>query len=324
MNVSAKTTAKFLTAVKKHKTFLLTAHVNPDPDAICSELAMARLLKKLGRKAVIVNDDPLPDRFKFLPGAAAIKHFNRSGKIQFDAVIILDSGDVKRIGRVARMLTPGKTLINIDHHVTSHFFGDLNIVEPEVSSTAEMIFGLYKFSGVALDKTVAELLYAGIMTDTGSFRYDNTSAHTHQVAAELLTFGISPAFLYKQVYETVPRLDFQYFTRIVSRFEFLAGGKIICLSLPQRIFSRFSAEFDLRDKIFRELRTIRGVEVVFILTEAGRKATKVNLRSHGHVDVSRIAALFGGGGHRKASGCQLSCSMRQAKQKIYREVLKSI
>lgn len=312
---------RFFEVIERHQDFLVTAHVNPDPDAICSELAMAKLLQALGKKVVIVNEEKVPARLKFLPGSGQIKSSSQ-GEFSFSAALVLDSGDLKRIGRVRDLFSPETVLINVDHHVTSHPFGRVNLVDYEASSTAEVIFRLFKYKGLPLSKALATLLYVGVMTDTGSFRYDNTSAGTHAIIAELMRWGIPPATFYRKIYETVPLSDFKYFSKVVSCFEVFCDGRVLGMQLPKRIVRRFSEEFDLRDKIFRELRTIKGVQVVFILTEESRKLTKVNLRSHSQVDVAELALSFGGGGHRKASGCQLPCGMRKAKVAVLNAIKK--
>ena len=310
--------------IKTAKSFLISTHVNPDPDALASELAMALFLKSLGKKVTIVNEESLPRRFSFFPGARLIKSFTRKiSSLDCDAYIIVDCGDLQRIGKVVSLIKTGKPIINIDHHITNDRFGKVNVVLPEASSTAEIIYEILERYGFKMSRPIAILLYMGMMTDTGSFRYDNTGPKTHAVVSRLLQFGIPVSDLYRRLYESIPFSDLKYFTQVVDGIQPLFGGKIICLELPRKVVGKFSQDFDLRDKIFNYLRAIKGVEVLIILTEQAKNQTRVNFRSQGRFNVARLAAQFHGGGHRKASGCLLEEPMANAKQRILDEIQKT-
>ena len=175
-----------------------------------------------------------------------------------------------------------------------------------------------------IDRDLALLLYLGIMTDTGSFRDESTTAKTHRVAAKLIDKGLCVQEIFNKVYETVPFKDLKYFTEIVSAFDALDQGQIICVELPKKVLKNFSKDFDLRDKVFRYLRAIKGVEVLVIFTEEARGKTRVNFRSLSRVDVATIASQFGGGGHSRASGCLVEASIRGARQKVLRVVRKAL
>ncbi len=306
---------------EKHR-FLITTHVNPDADGICSELAMAEYLRSLGKGVVVVNEEELPQRYRFLPGATRIKSYKEGMKIDYDAAIILDCGDSLRIGRVNALIKEEKILINIDHHITNDSFGGINLIRPEASSTAELIYQLLKEAHHPLNKRLAMYLYAGIMTDTGSFRFDNTTAATHKIAAELLSFDFSVDELYRRFYECVSIDDLRAFARLVSRFDVLFSGKLICLDLRKTVLAHFSKDFDIRNAIFRFLRAIAGVEVFVVFTEQARARTRVNLRSTGRVNVARLACYFKGGGHRKASGCTIYTGIKEARRLMLEQIEK--
>src|SRR3989338_11316890 len=313
---------KILDTIKKNKTFLISTHVNPDPDALASELALAIHLKAQGKQVYIVNEAPVPARFLFLPGIRRIRALSKNLKVPYDVAIVLDFGDLERAGRVKKIISPDKPLINIDHHVTNDAFGSLRWVYPKASSTAEVLFELFTYTRARITRDMAILLYLGIMTDTGSFRYESTGPRTHAIVSELLKFKFSISVLYRKLYESVPLNDMEMFTKVVSHFDSLLGGKVICVELKRGVVARFSQDFDLRDKIFGFLRTIKGVEVVFILTEDGRKKTRVNLRSQGKVNVARLAHHFNGGGHHRASGRLIENKIQGAKRKILQELRK--
>ena len=214
-------------------------------------------------------------------------------------------------------------MINIDHHITNNLFGHINFINPKASSTSEILFTLFKKTNVPLTKDIAFLLYSGIMTDTGSFRYDSTTAYTHRVAAELMKFGFSISELYERLYERVALDDLKLLIKVIGRFEKFYGGRVVALEMSKKVTEQFSPEFDARDKIFNILRMIKGVEVVMILTQESRDITRVNFRAQGNrVNVAQLASFFQGGGHRKASGCVIKESLPMAKKKVLAQLEK--
>ncbi|HBO97129.1 MAG TPA: hypothetical protein DE315_08045 [Candidatus Omnitrophica bacterium] len=307
------TREKVLSALRKHKSFLVSTHVNPDPDALGSELSTAIFLRALGKEVHIVNEEPAPQRLAFLPRARWINGYARSRHPACDAAIILDCGELDRIGKVQKLISPGTPVINIDHHVTNDFFGDINLVEPKASSTAEVLYLLFKEAGHALTKDLAFNLYVGLMTDTGSFRFENTTARTHAICADLMRFNFSITDIYRKVYASIPYKDLKEFTKLISRFDVLYGGRVVCVELSRAILAKFSKQFDLRDTIFQFLRAMHGVDVFVIFTEDGAKKTRINLRSSSKFDVAKLASDFSGGGHKRASGCSIDKGMKAAR-----------
>ncbi len=313
---------KIIDTIKKNKKFLISTHVNPDPDALCSELALAGYLKSLGKTVMIINEEDVLDRFYFFPGIKKVRGLKNRKNISYDVAMVVDCGDLNRIGKVQSLLKPERPLINIDHHITNDFFGTLNLVCPKLSSTCEVLFELFKKDKLTFTKDIAFCLYTGIMTDTGSFRYSNTTSRTHEIAGELRKFKFSATAIYQQIYETISLEDSKEFTKVLSRFDILFSGKVICKNLSKKVVAMFSETFDLRDALFRFLRSIQGVEVVVICTEFTRNQSRVNLRSAGNIDVAKIAHHFNGGGHHNASGCQVQGNMKQARAEILKIIEK--
>ena len=309
--------------IKKHKTFLITTHHNPDADAACSALAMAIVLKKMGKKIVVVNEDVLPTWLKFLPQA---KSFYKKADLKqptFDAVIILDCGDLERIGGVHKWIS-GQRVINIDHHVTNDSCGAVNLVWPKASSTCEILFDFFKAGKVKFNKDLAVLLYAGIMTDTGSFRYDNTNSKTHEIAAALMQFGLSASDLHQRLYVGIPSVDIKGFVDVIHSAELLFNNKVYCVMLPKKTMDGFSKKFDLKEKIFGFLRSVEGIEVVVILSELTPRQTRINFRSQNNFDVAKLASRFNGGGHKKAAGSLLQLGLAESKKKILSAIKKEL
>ena len=310
-----------LKILRQHKTFLISTHVNPDADALCSELVLALFLKSLGKKVLIVNEDKMPSMYQAIPRKELIQKMN-SPAIDYDVAIVVDCGDLARIGNVKKVIQNDRPIVNIDHHITNDFFGQFNLIQDKASSTAEVIYGLVKEAGFRLTKDIAILLYLGIMTDTGSFRYDNTSSQTHAVVSDLLKFGFSVSQWYRTIYENISSKDFEMFNQVLRDVELVQDDRVASLVLRKKTVQWFSKDFDLRDKIFSSIRSIKEVQVVAIYTEVNKHETRVNFRSKGKMNVARLAARYGGGGHRRASGCWLREGFRTVKRKISKELRK--
>jgi len=314
---------KILKIIRQNRRFLITTHIHPDCDALASQLAVALYLKRLGKKVFVVNAEAPPQRFAFLPGFHLIQTFEKARTTAYDVAVVLDCGDLDRIDRVKALIKNDQTIINIDHHLTNNLFGHINLIERKASSTAEVLFALLKKANFPLTKDIALLLYLGLMTDTGSFRYDSTTAYTHQAAGELMRFGFSISELYRRLYEEMSFEDWKLLIKLAGRFEKFCGGRVLALCVSKKITDQFSPEFDLRDKIFNILRIIQGVEVIMILTEETRQTTRVNFRAPGdRVNVAELASFFQGGGHRKASGCVIREGLSKAKKKVLAQLEK--
>lgn len=314
---------KIIQTIQKHNNFLVLSHIGPDPDALCSQLAMLTYLKSIGKKATAVVEAELPERFLFFPGAKSVKVLSERMKPKYDCVIILDCGDRSRCGETLR-LAQNAYVINIDHHITNKKFGDLDWVDPQASSTCEMIFSLLEHAKVKLTNAMALNLYAGIMTDTGSFRFENTTSKTHAVASRLREYKFSATDLYRRLYESIPLSDVQYFTKVINGFETLYHNRVACVQLPKRVIDKFSENFDLRDAIFKFLRSIDDMDVFVILTEKSKQCTRVNFRSSGRVDVAKIANQFNGGGHKNASGGSVEGNIAYARTEVLKAIRKAI
>ncbi|MBF0387450.1 MAG: bifunctional oligoribonuclease/PAP phosphatase NrnA [Candidatus Omnitrophica bacterium] len=307
---------KIIEALKNSRKVLVTMHVHPDPDAMGAALAMVLFLKSLGKDVRLYNEDACPSWLAFMPRAVLCRKVSGQERFVPDTAVILDCGDLERIGKVRGLIPAGARVINIDHHITNKLFAELNLVKKKYSSTSEILFELLKHAGCVFTKDIAILLYLGILTDTGSFGFDSTTSHTHEVIAELLKFNIPVARLYRQVYETLPREDLKAFLSAMNRLELECGERVACLMMTRKDVALFSEGFDIRDKIFGFLRAVKGLDVIVIITEADNGRVRINMRGRGVLDVARISQKFNGGGHKNASGCYISGTMSQARIKI--------
>ncbi|MDD2679813.1 MAG: bifunctional oligoribonuclease/PAP phosphatase NrnA [Candidatus Omnitrophica bacterium] len=313
-------------AIRKYNRFLISVHTSPEGDALGAELAFFYLLQKLGKQATIINEDPLPAEYNFLPGKDNIKPYRPAWKdIDFDCAVILDCTDLGRIGEVSK-LNNRLPVINIDHHISNKKFGTVNWVDPKASSASEMIFRLYKAMRLPFDADTALLLYVGIMTDTGSFRYSNTTVFTHRAAGELLRFGFNVPLVYKNIYENIPFTDMQLLIKVLLHIHRTSGGKIAWVELPAKLLRHKKLSFDLTDHILSFIREIKDTQAVALFKEnlGVRNEIRVNLRSAGLVDVNKIAQAFGGGGHKTASGCTVHGRLADVRAKVIAQIRRNL
>jgi phosphoesterase RecJ-like protein len=324
--MNRKNLKKAIAAIKKHKHFIVTTHASPEGDALGAELAFCRLLNKIEKSAFIVNQDPTPQEYSFLPGREYIKPYKNINQPDFDCMVVLDCSDLGRTGEVYKLNSKNKPVINIDHHISNNRFGKIRWVEPYVSSTSEMVYMLYKEMRVPFDKESALLLYVGIMTDTGSFRYSNTSGFTHKAVGELMRFNIDPRMIYKGIYENIPFLDMQLLIKILDGINRSKDGKAAWVEVPAKLLRHRKVSFDLSEHILNFMRTIKDTQVVVLFREnlGVKDEIRFNLRSSGSVDVNKIAKFFGGGGHKAAAGCTVRGKLKDIRRKVISKILKSL
>jgi len=222
-------------AIKKHKRFLITAHVNLEGDSAGSQLAMKEFLAAMGKEAFILDSDPVPAHLRFLPNADNISTDIGAAK-DFDAAVVLDCQTLKRTGSVEGLIKKRRAfVINIDHHVSNENFGDINWVDPRASSAGEMVYRLYKEAGVKLTKEAALALYVAILTDTGSFNYDNTSRATHEIAGELLGYGLDPAIVSESVYERRSIEDIRLLALVLDTLNISKDGAVAYMEVTRQM-----------------------------------------------------------------------------------------
>lgn len=201
----------------EHEHFLVVNHVNPDGDATGSLLAMKWLLDRLGKQTTLVNEGETPAKFMFLPGAEAILSASAQGEHHtYDAIITCDCADYSRVGEVEAWFDPARVLLNIDHHPTNDLFGTTNLVRVDAAATAEVIFDLAKHMNISFTRELATCLYTGLLTDTGGFRYSNTTPHVMEAASELLAHGVESAVIAERVLETITKAHVKLLQRALQ------------------------------------------------------------------------------------------------------------
>jgi phosphoesterase RecJ-like protein len=281
---------------------------------------MKELLRSLGKEAVIVDNDPVPDHYAFLPKAGEVSN-DLGAQRDFDAALVLDCPTLRRIGRVIDVIGK-KPIINIDHHISNENFGAVNWVDPNASSAGEMVYRLFKAMGKPLTKEVALYLYIAILTDTGSFNYENTSSVTHEVAGELLGYGLDPALVSESVYERRSVSDIKLLALALATLMVSANGEVAYIEVTKKMLDDCSADPSKSEGFVNYPRSIDKVKVAILFREDKKIRGRVNVsfRSKGDVDVNTIASAFGGGGHVRASGCVLEGSLPEVEKKVLARV----
>ena len=308
-------------AIKKYNSFLITAHVNLEGDSLGSQLAMKELLTSLDKDVVIIDNDPVPDHYRFLPKANEISN-DLGKKMDFGAIVVLDCPTLKRIGKVRDLIGKSTFIINIDHHISNENFGNINWVDPNASSAGEMVYKLFKEMHVPVTKEIALSLYIAILTDTGSFNYDNTSSVTHEIAGELLGYGLDPASVSENVYERRSVSDIKFLGLVLSTLKINKTKDVAYLEITRQLLKQTGADVSKSEGFVNYARSVDNVKIAILFREDARDANKVHVsfRSKGDVDVNSIASYFGGGGHTKAAGCILEGLLAQVETKVLTKV----
>jgi len=293
--------------IARHQRFVLTTHINPDGDAIGSEIAMTEYLRYLDKEVYIINNSSTPNNYKFLDGNEEIIVYDENHHHQVlasaDAYIIVDISDWERLRKIGQIIkTVSMPKICIDHHHINYKFADVDIIYEEASSTGELIYEFLTRVNYPIRGKTADALYTCILTDTGSFRFSNTSARTHQVASDLLNAGVNAREIYHLVYEQNSRSKMALMGEALCNLNYECDGRLAWFVLTQEMFRSCQASHWDTEGFPEIPRTINGVEVSLMFTELDTDKVKVSLRSKGQVVINHIAEKFGGGGHHYAAG----------------------
>jgi bifunctional oligoribonuclease and PAP phosphatase NrnA len=300
--------AEVLEELRAAQRLIVVTHENLDGDALGSLIAMQGILTALGKECVMFIDPgefPLPHEYSFFPLARLVTA--PPDDLEQRTIVFLDCGSLERNPAEA-FQRPGAHILNIDHHHDNTRFGTVNLVVPEASSTAEIVWDLMHALGVTPSLTTAEALYVGLITDTGRFMYENTGVRAHQMAAELIDVGVDVHGIYRRVYEGVPYGKLALLARGLANVHRYDDGRLTVTALSTQDFTESGAEESYSEGVIDHLRAVQGTAVAALIRDRigdadGGQLRKVSLRaSDERVDVSRIAREQGGGGHRQAAG----------------------
>jgi phosphoesterase RecJ-like protein len=320
---------KIIQRLKLSKRILITSHVNPDGDAIGSLLAMGLSLDALNKKTTLYNESPIPTVYRFLPWVEQIESKVEKWKPPYDTVIVLDCGDLQRIGKLEWSIAGNPAaVINIDHHITNTYFGDFQIVDTSACATAEIVYGLIREMGIPITKEIGTCIYTGILTDTGSFRFSNTNKNAFQICNEMVSIGVDPYMVAKYVYGRYSMGRLKLLNRALDSIELSYNGKLSLMTITRDMLEDTGTENEDVDGFINYARRIEDVKIAVLIQECRNGGTlrsgdfdhekfHVSLRSDGTVDVAAIAAKFGGGGHRTAAGFNIESSISDLKNGMF-------
>jgi len=286
-----------LAQIERRKRFVLTSHARPDGDAIGSALACGQILGALGKEAEIVMHDPVPRIYEQLPFA---KHVRQADRVNgnYEAAILLECDSVQRT-RLEGL--EHHFLISIDHHQSGKHFANVNWIDPHATSTAEMVYRLGREAGVPITPEIATCLYTALMTDTGSFMFQGTNEHTFALARELVLAGADPVACARNIYFAHSTAKMRLLGSALSNLH--REGSLAWIWVTRDQMERVGALDEDCEGLVNYALAIQGVEVAAFFRESADGRFRVSLRSKGRVDVTVVAGMFGGGGHRCASGC---------------------
>ncbi|MBU1138537.1 MAG: bifunctional oligoribonuclease/PAP phosphatase NrnA [Proteobacteria bacterium] len=307
---------------------VLVTHIHPDGDALGSLLGLADILEGQGKKVFRYLEEPVSHLYDFLPDCdlaetdmAALERFVASAGKGNIASISLDCGDCDRLGDAKRDLLGISPFVVIDHHHGHRAFGDLLWLESDRSSTGEMVYELAQVMGAQISIKAAFALYVAISTDTGSFRYENTSARTLRIAADLVASGVRPEEVADKVYDnyTIGRL--RLMEMVLATLQIFAAGQVGLIQVSAEMFERTGATAGDVEGFVNYPRALRSVRVAVFLKEVTKGTISVSLRAKGDCDVAAVAASFGGGGHRNAAGFRF---VDKTMEDVQKEVLAAL
>jgi phosphoesterase RecJ-like protein len=310
---------------RQNKSFLVVTHYRPDGDAIGSQLALALILRGLGKQVTVWNDDPVPAKFRFLPHSDLVQRPPALPQ-DFDVVVAVDVSTWTRVGTAAERIGRRQHFVNLDHHVSNEKFADLNWIVPEAPASGCLVFEVMQKGGFPLTRDIATCLYAAIATDTGSFTYANTTAAALRIAADLVAAGVNVGELSRHVYESYPYARLQLLQLALADLTLADRNRIAYYWLTNEMFEQSGAHREDTEGLIDYARAIEGVIVAVVFEELPEDGkVRMSFRSkHPKVDVNSIARHFGGGGHREAAGARVTGKPQEIEAKVIATISKAI
>lgn len=305
------------------RNVLITTHGGPDGDAIGSLLAMNLALQGMHKQITLYNESPIPAVYRFLPQVQSV-----TGRLEdvsmFDTAVVLDCGDLSRVGEAAGRIGRIPEIVNVDHHVTNTRFGTCQLIDVGACATAEILYRLFEKMNVPLTRELATCIYTGILTDTGSFRFSNTNRTTFQICENMVACGVDPFQVAQHVYGTYSLGRIKLLNLALDSIEISENGKVSLMALTRAMLQETGTQPEDADGMINYARRIQDVRVAVMIQEqpngiggAGqRHSYHVSLRSDGSVDVAALAAAFGGGGHPSAAGFSVESTLAEIKDRI--------
>jgi len=303
-----------ISLIKASNVIIILPHIMADGDTLGSSMALHLALGKIEKKSFVLIDEEIPKNLRFITAGHVL--ISNAEHLSPDLVITVDCSDEDRLGQRKKYLQEIPNSINLDHHKTNTLFAKNNFVDYSAAATGEIIYNIIKHLEILISKEIASSLYVAISTDTGSFKYDNTTTNTHIIISDLLNYGINLNDITTELYQNKSLLKVKLMAEAVNTLEFHYTGKLGIIIVNSKMIQKVGASQLDADGLVEVVRDIEGVEVGVLLKETSDFEIKVGFRAKYDVDVSSIAKHFGGGGHRKASGCTIYDSLSNARNFI--------
>jgi phosphoesterase RecJ-like protein len=311
-------------ALRGASRILVLSHMRPDGDAIGSQLAMTLTLRALGKEVTAWNEDGLPDTMRFLPGSNLVTKPPKDPE-SFDLVLALDTATKQRLGTPLEAIKGTFRLINIDHHASNPRFGDLVHIDISAPATGQIVYELIREAHFPMRTEIAQSIYAAISTDTGSFRYPNTTIRTFEIAAELVKAGVDVGKISQELYENHPKRRVELLGQILPEARFDADDRVASLSLTLGTKNALSIQPDDIDGLIDYVRSITTVVIALFFEELEEGRIRISMRSKDpRFDVNRICSEFGGGGHALAAGVRMRGDLGEVRKKVIKRVIDEI
>ncbi len=314
-----ETVQNIVEAIRHSRTVLVVSHEGPDGDAVGSSLGMAAFLRAVGKQVTVHLADPVPELYRFLPGAEQVTATIPDQ--DYDLAFVLDVGEFRRAGmQFGSFKRIGQT-INLDHHLTCENFGVYNLIDTEAAATGLLVWRIAAAYGFTADYGTALCLYVAILTDTGSFRYSNANREAFETAGLLMEQGGLNAWsVSEKLFESQPRKRLELLSRVLPTLEFVRNGQVASVAVTLDMYAATGTDAELTDGFVNYPRSVAGVEVAILFRQLEERRFKIGFRSKGTVNVALLAQGFGGGGHHNAAGGTVDGTLEEVKQIVYRAV----
>ncbi|QQK07629.1 DHH family phosphoesterase [Miniphocaeibacter halophilus] len=304
---------KFKEIIANNKSFAIISHLSPDGDNLGSIKSLYLYLKNLNKEVYPILFDKIPSNLKFITNDIP---FTSNDKLIVDVLIAVDCGDKKRLGNIEYIYDNSKEIIKIDHHISGENYGTLNIIDPQISSTCELISKLFLDLNIEITPEISTSLLLGILTDTGRFLYERATEDTFQMAAKLIENGAEKDLLMKKLFQSNKLNALNAINKINNNAKFYYDNHLVITSVTNDFLNDYNLEVSDVETAINYYRDAEEVEVSCMLKEKENNKFKISFRSKNYVDVNLIANYFNGGGHKFASGCIINGDLKEVEEKI--------
>jgi phosphoesterase RecJ-like protein len=312
--------AEIAEVFRSRNRFVVMSHARPDGDALGCTIATALCLRQLGKDVTAWNEDGVPDRYRYLSEKEIVCRPPAEPQ-RFEVAVVLDNAVRNRAGKAMEAVAHADTWINIDHHITNEGYADLNHVDATSPATGQILFELFRGQGLPLTEAMAGNLFVAISTDTGSFQYPSTTARTYEIAAELIRAGVNVGELSQKMYESFPRRRIELLRGLLNVLRFSSRDRVASFALSVEMAKAVGMQPDDTEGLIDYIRAIDGVVAAAFFEEVGDGRVRVSLRSKSpKVNVAKVCASFGGGGHVLAAGARIRGSLAEVEEKVLQTI----